>query len=79
MSPLPQNRGPRHNLDCAVLNYGLSKFEKELGVTFDSVRGMFQEGSAAFPGSEIREKSHVQVAVRNPACIFGCFKPQRPV
>jgi len=42
---------------------------------YDSVRGMFQEDEPAFEGSSIHMKSHIQIAIRNPACIIGYFKP----
>ena len=35
----------------------------------------FEEGKAAFTGSMIREETHIQVAVRNPRCILGVFRP----
>ena len=35
----------------------------------------FHEGVPAFQGSGIHTKSHIQVAVRDPACILGYFKP----
>lgn len=63
----------RH-LDCMVLNFGLAEFGKE-GMSFDTVRGVFPEGGAAFPGAKILMKTHVQVAVRNPECIIGYFRP----
>ena len=72
----PRNRGPLHYLDCAVLNYGLPKLEQTYGMNFHTVRGVFQEGTPAFEGSEIRRKSHIQIAVRDPSCILGYFKPQ---
>lgn len=80
---IPQNR-PLYSkdedlilreLDCAVLNWSLDEIRKSSGSSFDSIRGVFQEGEAAFPGSSIRAKSHIQIAVRNPACILGFFKP----
>jgi hypothetical protein len=58
------------------LNFGLPKVEDYLGIRFQTVRGVFQEGAVAFSGSDIRKKSHIQVAVRDPACISGYFKPQ---
>lgn len=64
----------RRFLDCAVLNMGLGSLEEE-SVHYDTVRGVFPEGKPAFPGSKIFTKTHVQVAVRNPACILGYFKP----
>ena len=42
---------------------------------FDTIRGMFVEGGKAYPGSGLYKKSHVQIAVRNPACIKGVFFP----
>lgn len=73
---LPENRGLFHRLDCAVLNFAFHHYTDKLGLQYHSVRGVFQEGQAAFDGSEIREKSHIQIAVRDPACIVGYFKPQ---
>jgi hypothetical protein len=43
---------------------------------FQTVRGVFIEGGEAFPGSCIMEKSHIQIAVRDPACIIGVFQPR---
>lgn len=74
--PLPINKGPLHFLDCAVINYGIPKLEEAFDVKFQSVRGVFQEGTPAFAGSDIRRKSHIQIAVRDPGCILGYFKPQ---
>jgi len=60
--------------DCAVLNYYLSRLE-QTQVRFDTVRCGFVEGPTAFEGSGIRHQSHVQIAVRNPACVVGVFRP----
>ncbi len=60
--------------DCAVINSGLLALE-QVGEPYQSVRGMFQEGKPAFPGAAIREKSHVQLAIRDPKCILGYFQP----
>ena len=62
-------------LDCFVLNWTLERLEKASDTHFDSVRGIFEEGSPAFPGSMIHLKSHIQIAIRNPACIVGFFSP----
>jgi hypothetical protein len=78
--PLPVNSGKtpdkklRH-LDCAVLNLYFKRLE-EKGERYDTVRCGFVEGPAAFEGSGIRHQSHVQVAVRNPACVLGTFRPR---
>lgn len=77
--PLPVNAGktPDKRLrrrDSAVLNYYLSRLEQKQ-VFFDTVRCGFVEGPPAFEGSGIRHQSHVQIAVRNPACVIGAFRP----
>lgn len=88
--PLPKNMNPKgtHDkdrllryLDCAVLRHlhenieDLRQDDPSLE-PFDTVRGMFVEGGKAFPGSGMYLKSHVQIAVRNPACIRGIFFPR---
>jgi hypothetical protein len=65
-------------LDCFVLNWTLKRIEASNGIPFDSVRGIFQEGPLAFPDSMIHAQSHIQIAVRNPACIVGFFAPNFP-
>jgi hypothetical protein len=60
--------------DCAVLNFYLGMLEEE-EAPHDTVRCAFIEGRPAFLGSGIRRESHVQIAVRNPACILGVFRP----
>lgn len=63
------------NLDCAMVNWTITQLEKAGNPGFDTVRGVFPEGDPAFPGSYIQEKSHIQIAVRNPDCILGYFIP----
>lgn len=81
--PFPRNKGKtpdkklRHR-DCAVLNFYLQALE-EVGIPFDTVRCAFVEGPPVFPGSGIHRESHIQVAVRNPACIVGVFRPMLEV
>ena len=78
-APLPINAGatPDHKLrrlDCWILNtYFASR--RHSGDGFDTVRCGFTEGPRAFPGSGIFQESHIQIAVRNPACILGVFRP----
>jgi hypothetical protein len=43
---------------------------------FDTVRGLFPEGEPAYPGAGFLRKTHTQIAVRNPACIKGVFRPR---
>jgi hypothetical protein len=40
-----------------------------------AVRCPFLEGEPAFPGSGISGESHVPIAVRDPTCILGVFRP----
>jgi len=62
-------------LDCAVINWTIERLEKENDAKFHSVRGVFQEGDIVYPGSAIRRRSHIQIAVRDPDCIIGYFLP----
>jgi hypothetical protein len=75
--PLPQNRGrdwKRRELDCMVINDYLAR-AKLRGAEYDTVRGAFLEGAPAYPGAGFSREAHVQIAVRNPACILGVFRP----
>jgi hypothetical protein len=58
-------------LDCAVLNHLIVNDERG----FDTVRGLFVEGDPVYEGAEIYEKTHAEIAVRNPKCIKGVFLP----
>lgn len=87
--PIPKNASPNGSkdkdrvlryLDCAVFRHlhkimdTLSEHEDDIS-PFDTVRGMFVEGGKLYPGSGFHQKSHVQIAVRNPRCIKGVFFP----
>lgn len=87
--PVPENRNPRGSrdsdrvlrfLDCAVFRH-LHQIIEQFGEDadgfepFDTVRGMFVEGGRAYKGSGLFRRSHVQIAVRNTACIKGVFYP----
>ena len=82
--PLPNNEPAfggdrdlvRRKLDCAMLNWAIPMIEKDMGVKFQTVRGVFQEGVPAYPGSGILKKSHIQVVVRDSDCILGYFLPE---
>ncbi len=76
----PVSEGDNDNIlrkrDCSVLNWVMRNFDdSNTEGRFDSVRGLFQEAEPVYEGSAIRMKSHIQIAVRNPACILGYFKP----
>ncbi|MFM2273156.1 MAG: hypothetical protein RL702_2221 [Pseudomonadota bacterium] len=87
--PMPKNVNPKGSrdkdrllrfLDCAVFRH-LHRIIDEIVADdasfepYDTVRGMFVEGGKAFPGSGVYRKSHIQIAVRNGACIKGIFYP----
>lgn len=83
--PLPTNRPSKkttdillRDLDCAVIQQIHDCSQEVNGVEFDSVRGIFLEGPPPYPGSEFREKTHVQLCIRNPNCIKGYFSPLCP-
>lgn len=61
--------------DCAVINWTLDRFNEAATTPVDTVRGIFQEGTPAFPGAFTKAKSHIQIAVREPSCIVGYFRP----
>ena len=62
-------------LDCAVMN-SVHQLRKEAGLTaYDTVLGAFEEGAPLFDGSAFREKTHLQIAVRNHSCILKYFLP----
>ena len=62
-------------LDCAVIKH-IHEMMSEKDVEFDTVYGYFQEGQDAFPGAGVKEKSHIQISVRNNRCIKGYFLPR---
>jgi hypothetical protein len=82
---MPQNRdaaGSRRGdkvlrfRDCAVIDYTLRSVAVAEGIKCQTVRGIFPEGKPAFPGSKIALKSHIQIAVKDSACIVGVFGPK---
>lgn len=83
-TPLPTNRKSTktkdillRDLDCAVILQVQDYYGNEEGKpAFDSVRGVFIEGEAPYPGSAFSEKTHIQLCVCNPNCIKGYFAPR---
>jgi hypothetical protein len=81
--PIPENKGKdrgARNLDCAIINFSLERFA-EGGVRYQCVRGGFTEGPPIFDdgngcATAICMESHIQIAVRDPACIIGTFRPR---
>jgi hypothetical protein len=58
------------------LNTVIPTLEEVSGKTYQTVRGVFQEGAPAFSGAGIKLKSHIQIAVRTPTAIIGYFQPE---
>jgi len=78
---VPRNRGADFGaryFDCALLNNALAALEPE-GIRYQTVRCGFTEGPRIYDDgditSELRLHSHVQISVRDPACIVGTFTP----
>ena len=73
---LPRNSsdGLRRYLDCAVIRRLHGILDDNGMPPIDSVKGIFLEGAPAYPGSGFREKTHIQIAVCNLACIKGVFR-----
>jgi hypothetical protein len=75
-SGMPTNKGfVRRDLDCGVLEFAHG-IRKDRGLdAYETVLGAFEEGDAAFPGSLLKEKTHMQLVVRegHEHCILGYF------
>ena len=61
-------------LDCAVINHLHAVRAKLEQQAFDTVRGVFTEGTPCYPGAGFDLKSHIQICVRHAACIKGVFR-----
>jgi hypothetical protein len=77
-TPMPRNYGGddllQRHLECAIINYihSIVKLDKEK--PFDTVRGVFLEGKPIYETSGFREKTHIQICVRNLENIKGVFR-----
>ena len=73
---LPKNApdGLLRRLDCAVIQmlHTIRSYHDDQPI--DSVKGIFIEGLPIYEGSGFHEKTHIQIAVRNPDCIKGVFR-----
>lgn len=74
--PTPRNSKDlrRRDLDCAVMKLAHRVRQEQNLPAADSVRGVFVEGDPIYENAGFREKTHVQLAVRNPDCIKGVFR-----
>lgn len=66
----------RRNLDCAVIQTVHEMNKKLNKPEYDSVRGVFFEGSDLYENAGFKEKNHIQIAIRNQNCIKGFFIPR---
>ncbi|MBC9911789.1 hypothetical protein ICL55_15205 [Chitinophaga varians] len=83
---LPHNRNRRsadnlkdkviRELDCQVIE-SLHEGMRRKGVKpYDSVRGVFIEGTPIYEDAGFFDKTHIQICIRNPNCIKGYFIPR---
>jgi hypothetical protein len=78
-APLPSNSGGPdrllRRLDCAVIEMlhrtRAGRNERPL----DTVRAAFIEGTPIYENAGFHAKNHIQLCVRNIACIKGYFRP----
>jgi len=74
--PMPVNNNNNRALDCAVFRH-IQQANADNGVLpYDSIRCAFPEGEAAFPGSMITSRLHIQLCVRSRENIKGYFLPK---
>lgn len=65
------------NLDCAVFQYLHYYRQQSNQLDYDTVIGAFFEGGPAYPTAGFHEKTHIQLAVRNPRkSILAYFRPR---
>ena len=77
----PPSNGPKkwmHYLDCAVINRLHAILAQSQAEPIDTVRGVFQEEPYLYQGSAFMSKTHIQIAVVNPACIKAVFRVDQP-
>jgi hypothetical protein len=79
-TPMPINAGSTpdlaaRRLDCAVMN-ALHGVREDQGLpAYDSIRAPFLEGAPIYEGAGFRSHTHIQICVRDVACIKGYFRP----
>jgi hypothetical protein len=74
---IPANANHRKYLDCAVFQYAYAVIENsEEGSTVDSSRAVYVptgDEKRIWRRSWVSDGAHIQVCVRNPACILGTW------
>ena len=81
-APVPKNTAANsadtdillRRLDNAVFNFIHSRRDGESGrIDYQLVRGAFRQGEPLAENSGFHRGSHIQIALRDPTCIRGCF------
>jgi len=81
---LPKNEGrdlKLRKLDCLVINSFMVAMDNEAAgggqdvFRYQTIRCPFEEGDEVYPGSMLKTQTHIQIAVRDPSCILGVFRP----
>jgi len=86
---LPTNINPKNHagntddlvlrfLDRAVMHHLFNTLlpQAQPDVKYGTVRAPFQEGNELYPGSRFFEHDHIQICVRDLACITELFDPE---
>ncbi|NLR66521.1 hypothetical protein HGH92_19585 [Chitinophaga varians] len=63
-------------LDCHVIEFLHERMRQEGVKPYDSVRGVFIEGTPIYEDAGFYDKTHIQICIRNPNCIKGYFIPR---
>jgi len=71
--PVPRQTSGAHRLDRVVINRTVALLESH-GIVARTVRAAFVEGEPLFPGSALWSRTHVQIAVRDPAAIVRLWR-----
>lgn len=66
---MPAQKPGRHYLDRAIINHAVVMLKRH-SMDIRAVRAAFREGDPIYPDSQIYTRSHVQIAVRDPAIII---------
>lgn len=84
---LPRNRNKHgadntadkviRELDCLVIENLHAKMRQDGLRPYDSVRGVFVEGTPIYEDAGFHDKTHIQICIRNPNCIKGFFIPRQ--
>lgn len=77
---MPKNTGNTRERLLRRLDRAVIEFMHEFRAlrtlpAYDTVRAPFTEGKDLYEGAGFRELTHMQIAVRNPDCIKGYFRP----